>query len=887
MVALQCCTLALFLVLNFTHGDSFSYKKHAVLSDKKYDYRSHSVLAANDAAAPAPVAEVKVPAQIYQAAAALGGMKMNQSPLKIFILSILSGCHIAFGAYLMLSVGGACPGIAKENPGLQKILMGAFGLPFGLMMTIIGGGELFTGNTALGTAALVEGTTTKKDVLMNWVVSYAGNFLGSLLLAYLAHTAGTLGAAPAAVNVAVLKSSLTFSQAFTRGLLCNWLVCMAVWMASGASSLPGKMTAIFFPISAFVALGLEHSVANMFLIPLGMLRGAEVSIADFLLKNLLPVTLGNIVGGAIAVAGSYSAAFGKLLAPKEPVPAKVTSIRAGWTPPAPDMTKLGNDYLSEETIERAKVGNPFEKTKLKRDPTLVWDDVHEFAAAIREGKTNWEDIAKDDIDIRVKYAGMFHRGKRTPGKFMMRLRIPNGIVTSDQMRYFGESVRPWGPEVGVVDITTRANIQLRGMPLEGASDIYKGLQERGMTSVMSGLDNVRNMVGSPIAGIDPHEQFDTRALTAAIDNWYSGNGKGNPMWCNMPRKFNICVSGSRDDFAHTHINDIGLQACAHATTGEMGFNVVLGGYFSIKRAAEAIPMGVWIQEKDVLNLCQSILRVFRDEGTRKDRQKARLMWLIEEYGLEAYKQKIQDEMATNDPTRAGMSFEPEQPQAGEWTQGTRNILGVHAQKQEGLSWVGVHVPVGRLSADECDTIADLADKYSNGEVRMTVEQNFVFPNVDNAKIDAFLAEPALQSPSRLSTNPGNILGGLVSCTGAQFCGLAMVETKLTIDEITRKVSSLVTTPKPVRIHMTGCPNSCGQVQVADIGIMGSIAKRMDPETGKNKAIPGVDIFVGGTIGEHMHLSTVPLYKGVAFDDHETIVPLLVEILKERHGAVMR
>lgn len=386
-----------------------------------------------------------------------GAAKALLPPLQIFILSILSGVHIAFGAFLVLSVGGACPGIAKENPGLQKILMGAFGLPFGLMMTVIGGGELFTGNTALISAALIEHKIRRRDLLKNWLISYGGNFLGSVFMAFLVYVGGTLSGTTAAAATAVAKTSLSFPAAFVRGLLCNWLVCMAVYMASGASSLASKMTAIWFPISAFIALGLEHSVANMFLIPLGMLLGADVSVADFLFKNLLPVTLGNMVGGIVAVAGGYGAVYGSLLKKKMPNMGRGLDIRAGsvirpktvTTATAVAGKMKGIDFLPPAAIERAKAaGNPFEKAKLAKDPTMAWTDVQEFAAAIREGKTNWEDIASDDMDIRLKYAGMFHRKKQTPGRFMMRLRCPNGILTADQMRYFASAIRPYGPEIG-------------------------------------------------------------------------------------------------------------------------------------------------------------------------------------------------------------------------------------------------------------------------------------------------------------------------------------------------------------------------------------------------------------------------------------------------------
>jgi formate/nitrite transporter len=190
------------------------------------------------------------------------------------------------------------------------MILGAFGLPFGLIMTLVTGGELFTGNTALVTAAYKEGKIPMKDLVKNWVMSYAGNFVGSLLLAYLAFKSGTLAGGPAAAAIATAKSNLPWDVAFTRGILCNWLVCMAVYMASGCSTMIGKMTAVWFPISAFVALGLDHSVANMFIIPLGIMRGAEITISQMFIKNLIPVTLGNIVGGALCVMAPFGSAFG-------------------------------------------------------------------------------------------------------------------------------------------------------------------------------------------------------------------------------------------------------------------------------------------------------------------------------------------------------------------------------------------------------------------------------------------------------------------------------------------------------------------------------------------------------------------------------------------------
>ena len=177
-------------------------------------------------------------------------------------------------------------------------------------MTLVTGGELFTGNTALVTAAYKEGEISAKDLAKSWIFSYVGNFVGSVLLAWLAYKSGTLGNGPAAAAIASAKCSMPWDVAFVRGILCNWLVCMAVYMASGCVTMTGKMTAVWFPISAFVALGLDHSVANMFIIPLGMLRGADISIAQMFLKSLIPVTLGNIIGGAVCAMAPFGLTFG-------------------------------------------------------------------------------------------------------------------------------------------------------------------------------------------------------------------------------------------------------------------------------------------------------------------------------------------------------------------------------------------------------------------------------------------------------------------------------------------------------------------------------------------------------------------------------------------------
>jgi ferredoxin-nitrite reductase len=545
--------------------------------------------------------------------------------------------------------------------------------------------------------------------------------------------------------------------------------------------------------------------------------------------------------------------------------------------------RTGTSYLPAETIERAEKGSKFEKIKLEKDTTTMFTDLYDYAAKIRSGELDWQEVEDADVNTRFKWLGMLHRAKRAPGSFMMRLRVINGIVTSEQMRFYADSVEPFGPEQGVIDITTRQNIQIRGLTVDAAADVIDGLHALNQTCIQTGFDNIRNMVGNPLAGIDENEMVDTRPFCNMLNDLVTldeaTGQRGNPVYCNLPRKFNICVSGNRDDYAHTHINDIGFVPTPHATTGEMGFNVVFGGYMSIKRVAESIPCDIWIPANLEASraLAQGVLRIFRDEGDRSDRQKARLMWVIERYGVPAFRAKL-----LREPALAGIRVEQAQPEPTTPYE-RRELLGVHKQPN-GQYRVGIHVPAGRLSVHEARQIADLSERYSSGEIRLTVEQNAMLPNVDEAKLSALLGEPALTGDSRMSVEPGHIVGHTVSCTGSQFCGLAMIETKASAERIATKLDELITVPRPLRIHWTGCPNSCGQVQVADIGLMGGPAKKLDEASGKMKAVPGVSIFVGGKVGEHAFLALEPYKTKVPMAD-EDLLPELVAIAKEHFGAV--
>lgn len=255
--------------------------------------------------------EVAPPPMVYERLVGVGEKKAKLPVFKVMVSSIVAGAFISLGGFLSLTVGGACPGLMQSNPGLAKLITGLFGLPFGLLLVLLTGAELFTGNTAAVTAAVLEDKATLSELLSNWFCSFLGNFVGSLAVLYVLSHCGIAGM-NTAQNVAIAKTSYSFSQAFLRGVFANWLVCLAIWSATAATTLQGKAFGVFFPISSFVAMGFEHSVANMFLIPFGIFSGASVSFSAFLMKNLLPVTLGNIIGGAVLVATYGSVMFGRL-----------------------------------------------------------------------------------------------------------------------------------------------------------------------------------------------------------------------------------------------------------------------------------------------------------------------------------------------------------------------------------------------------------------------------------------------------------------------------------------------------------------------------------------------------------------------------------------------
>ncbi|MCP2729156.1 ferredoxin--nitrite reductase [Limnofasciculus baicalensis] len=505
------------------------------------------------------------------------------------------------------------------------------------------------------------------------------------------------------------------------------------------------------------------------------------------------------------------------------------------------------------TLETAPSLNKFEKLKAQKDGLLVKEELEQFA------QSGWEAIDKTDLEHRLKWLGVFYRPV-TPGKFMVRMRIPNGILTSTQMLILAEVVQRYG-EDGNGDITTRQNIQLRGIRLEDVPDIFRRFEQVGLTSVQSGMDNVRNITGSPMAGLDGNELIDTRELVQKVQDMITNNGNGNPEFTNLPRKFNIAIEGGRDNSVHAEINDVAFVPAYK--DGQLGFNVVVGGFFSAKRCEAAIPLNVWLPANDdVVDLCRAILIVYRDYGLRANRQKSRLMWLIDEWGIEKFRAEVETEFGRTLPMAA---------LADEMDWEKRDHIGVYPQKQSGLNYAGLHVPVGRLFAQDMFELARMAEVYGSGEIRLTVEQNIIIPNIHNSRLQAFLAEPLLE---QFSINPAPLSRSLVSCTGAQFCNFALIDTKNRALATIKALEAELEITQGVRIHWTGCPNSCAQPQVADIGLMGTKARK------DGKAVEGVDIYMGGKVGKDAHLGKC-VQKGIPCDD---LLPVLRDLLIENSWA---
>ena len=469
--------------------------------------------------------------------------------------------------------------------------------------------------------------------------------------------------------------------------------------------------------------------------------------------------------------------------------------------------------------------NKIEQNKAAKDGLLVGSEIEKFA------ELGWEQVDETDLQLRLKWYGMFWRPK-TPGKFMLRLRVPNGVLQFNQLRAIASIVERYGDN-GSCDITTRQNLQLRGVLLGDLPEILRRLSEVNISTIQSGFDNPRNVTGNPIAGIDPHEIVDTRPYTAELQKFLTNNCQGNPEYSNLPRKWNTAVAGSKDNFL-LH-NDIVFHPVER--NGILGFGVWIGGVLSSQINAYAIPLDAWVKPDEICRMTDSVIRIWRDNGEHNKRPKGRFRMYLDQVGLETFRSQVSE------------LFGPLTPDPGSvFDTNPRSHYGIHPQKQDNLFFAGLHVPVGRLTAQDLHDLATASVTYGSGEVRLTEDQNAIIVGLPSEKVAAFKSDPLLE---RFPLKPGAISAGTVSCTGSTFCGFAMTNTKDQALAAAKELDQELDLPEDVKINWTGCPNSCGQAYMGAIGLTGMKAKNSEGVTTE-----AYTLTLGGTQGQNPVLGEI-------------------------------
>jgi ferredoxin-nitrite reductase len=488
--------------------------------------------------------------------------------------------------------------------------------------------------------------------------------------------------------------------------------------------------------------------------------------------------------------------------------------------------------------------NKFEQIKAESDSLDIVKEIPAFAAQ------GWEAITEADLE-RLKWAGIFFR-KHTPGFFMMRVRITNGIADVAQLRTLAAIAAKFGRER--LDITTRQQIQLRWLGIQDIPTILARLAEVGLTSLQTGMDNIRNVVGCPVAGLTPTELFDASSVARQLTAMFVGD----KAFTNLPRKFNVTITGCRDNCVHAETQDLALVPATQSRDGGTihGFNVLVGGKLGSGGYRIASPLDVFVVPEEAADLCRAIILTFRDHGSRAARNKSRLAFLLEQWGYAQFRGEV-ERVLGRALTPAGSDMRANH---------STDHVSIFRQKERGLNYAGLAVPVGRLSSEQLLDVCHLAERYGTGEIRLTPGQNLIIPHVSDHQIGDLTAEPLLQT---LRYDPSEIMRGLVSCTGIQFCNLAVIETKQRAIDIAGLLEQQLGAVKPVTIAWSGCPAGCGNHHVADIGLQGS-KTRVD-----GKVVDAVTIFVGGKSGKGARLAE-KIMEDVPCDRLSTVLEHLVQ-----------
>jgi sulfite reductase (ferredoxin) len=511
-----------------------------------------------------------------------------------------------------------------------------------------------------------------------------------------------------------------------------------------------------------------------------------------------------------------------------------------------------------------------ERLKLAKNPWDGWDEVRQFA---REGRGS---VPPEWGEFYFKWWGVYTQGdgvgvtggKDGTGKateyFMMRIGLPNGLLTSHQLRVIGELTKKYARNLA--DITTRQNIQLHWLTIEALPEIVDALTAIGLSPKGACGDVMRNVTGCPLAGIDGHELLDGSPLAIEVAQKLTAN----PEFYNLPRKFKVTVSGCPLWCSYPEINDVALTAIRREVDGleEIGYTLRVGGGLSTEPHI-GVRIPAFIPQDKAYAVVEAVLRIFKEQvELRENRTRARIKYLFMRHGwtaetmLEAIEAKLGYKL---DPSPVAEDVVPDDVY--------RDHVGVTPQLQPGLSAVGASVLGGRLSGEQLIQLADLAEKYGDGQLRATIMQNIILVNVPNARTRELvhaLGEMELQ----VEVSP--FWRGAIACTGTEFCKLAISETKAFSKWLTSEMEErLPGFDQQIKLHVTGCTNSCGQSWIADIGLEGKKIKK------DGKMVDAFYFCVGGAVGKYARIARQIGFRAAAEDCPEAIERLLRAYLAAR------
>jgi sulfite reductase (ferredoxin) len=517
-------------------------------------------------------------------------------------------------------------------------------------------------------------------------------------------------------------------------------------------------------------------------------------------------------------------------------------------------------FFMERTVKETKAQKA-ERLKRAMNP---WDGLAEIRRFAREG---FDSIPPEWIGTYFRWWGVYTQGdgvgvvggKDGQGKalpfFMVRIRIPNGFLRSDQLRTIANLTQRHARSIA--DLTVRQNVQLHWVSIESLPEVLDELWRVGLNTTGSCGDVTRNITGCPVAGVDADEICDASSLALEADRMLAGNAE----FYNLPRKFKISITGCRVWCPYPEINDIGLTAIERKVQGksEVGFALRVGGGLSTEPYLGA-PLNAFVRWNQVLPTIRGVAELFRDsDQLREHRERARLKFLFLRDGWTA--QDFQTELER----RIGFQFDPAEP-AQPPDDVYRDHIGIHPQKQSGYCYVGATVLRGRITPEQMHAAADLADRFAGGELRTTNMQNLLIVNVPQLKADELAKELGAIG---LPVSGSAFWRGAVACSGTEFCKLAITETKSfsrwLVEELEERLPGF---EQHLKLHVTGCPNSCGQHWIADIGIEGKKIKA------NGKMIDAYYFCLGGAVGLHQSIARPVGYRCAATEVPEAIERLL-------------